>query len=637
MVQPFNPAFDRLRGLTVGRRPLLLAAAAALVYAGAHFLWYLGTPLGQVPVLDEREILDLAEAIRSGSLPAEPFYRAPGYPLILAGFLAAGLPPGSLFATALALGVLLHGLNAALISRIAGRLFDGNAALIAGILAAFYPVLVHYSTQALDAVPALSLFLLGLDGLLRAAAPLNRAPGGWLQASVAWSAATFLRPNYLFVWLLLPVLAAWQASDVRRRNLAAACSGLFLFALQGWWQHSIGGGFGVLPSQGAYNLWAANQPGTHGRYYVQKFPSPPGSHINPARHDASRLYTTETGAAPENVGAMNTYWRERTFSAIATQPVAWLGLLGRKTYALLNDWEQYNNKTYAFHRDRSPVLRWNPLSWGVIFLLGGAGFVQLRRQSPALAGRFFWVAAAVGASVLLFFVSARFRLPLAAMLLILAGGAWSSVHCAITRSRWNLAGLAVAGLLLGGLVWSNFDDVRDTRTFVQDHALLARAADAVGDDITAWEEARRALALQPGHGPALTVAVTAWFNLLLNETARPTDEIAWREYCRRLLAQPDLGSADVRTIAGLALWRACERPKALAVWQELHPSPSSIAARLLSGEKLPVATAGGGGSPLVRLAGSLGLMPLPSGAIPQAPLDAQRDAQRLFGLTVNVP
>jgi hypothetical protein len=47
-----------------------------------------------------------------------------------------------------------------------------------------------------------------------------------------------------------------------------------------------------------------------------------------------------------------------------------LGQLGRKVYALLNDWEQYNNKTYAFHQARSPWLRWNPLSWGVLLVPG---------------------------------------------------------------------------------------------------------------------------------------------------------------------------------------------------------------------------------------------------------------------------
>src|ERR1022692_4452670 len=63
------------RGIAVA-----LPAAIALIYALGHLNWYLGTPLGRVPVLDERENIDLAGAVFGGTLPALPFYRAPGSP-----------------------------------------------------------------------------------------------------------------------------------------------------------------------------------------------------------------------------------------------------------------------------------------------------------------------------------------------------------------------------------------------------------------------------------------------------------------------------------------------------------------------------------------------------------------------------
>ena len=47
-------------------------------------------------------------------------------------------------------------------ARIAVGWFAPAGALVAGLLFALNPVLVHYSTQALDAVPALMFFLLGL-------------------------------------------------------------------------------------------------------------------------------------------------------------------------------------------------------------------------------------------------------------------------------------------------------------------------------------------------------------------------------------------------------------------------------------------------------------------------------------------
>ncbi|HEY4988614.1 MAG TPA: hypothetical protein VII09_02350, partial [Opitutaceae bacterium] len=99
-----SPAPELLRnGLAVG-----LPAVLALLYALGHLNWYMGTPLGRVPVLDERENIDLANAIFNGALPAAPFYRAPGYALLLAGFRLAGVSAGALFPAALLLGAFLH-------------------------------------------------------------------------------------------------------------------------------------------------------------------------------------------------------------------------------------------------------------------------------------------------------------------------------------------------------------------------------------------------------------------------------------------------------------------------------------------------------------------------------------------------
>ena len=76
-----NPGAHSARSRTLA---LAVPAAVALFYALGHLTWYLGTPLGRVPVLDERENIDLALAIAGRTLEHVPFYRAPGYALVLA-------------------------------------------------------------------------------------------------------------------------------------------------------------------------------------------------------------------------------------------------------------------------------------------------------------------------------------------------------------------------------------------------------------------------------------------------------------------------------------------------------------------------------------------------------------------------
>jgi hypothetical protein len=501
---------------------IALPAALALVYALGHLNWYLGTPLGRVPVLDERENLDLAAAIAGGTLPAAPFYRAPGYALLLAGMRSVGISAGGIFPAALLLGAGLHAAGAALVACIARRWFGVAAALVSGLLYALDPVLVHFATQALDATLSLVLFLAGLNYLAAAVAEPDRTRF-WAGAGLSWAAATLVRPNFLLAWALVPLCALlrrrpWPAC---LRLLVAALAGVLLFGAVSAWQKKVSGVPGFLPWQGAYNLWAANRPGANGRYYTQHVSLPAEvARANPARAESILLYGEETHGQPVDIPAMNAHWRTRFLAEVSSHPGRWAALMARKAYALLNNWEQYNNKTYAFHKERSPWLRWNPICWGLLLVLGVAGAARLAAESPRPAAMLACVSAAVAASILLFFVSARFRLPLAAICAVLSGGALTSPGFwrGWSPARRTLLGFAV--VLAGFTAFSNLGGVQDPSTFVQDHVLLARAAFTVGDDETALREAGEALKLQPWH-PDATAIVQAATADLANKSKTP--------------------------------------------------------------------------------------------------------------------
>jgi hypothetical protein len=484
-----------------------LPAVVALFYAFGHLKWYLGTPLGRVPVLDERENLDLAEAIFGRSLPGVPFYRAPGYAVMLAGLRLAGVSAAGLFPAALAVGAVLHGAGAAITASISRRWFGAGSGIAAGLLFALDPVLVHNATQALDGTLALTLFLWGLASFAAAVAAPERT-GLWSAAGILWAAATLVRPNYLFVWFVVPTYAVLRPGPRHLKTLAAALAGVLLFGAAAAWQKEVSGAAGFLPWQGAYNLWAANRPGSNGRYYTQHVSLPPAlARANPARAESILLYEEETHGGPQDIASMNAHWRRRFLDEVGSHPVRWAALMARKAYALLNNWEQYNNKTYAFHKARSPWLRWNPIGWGVLLVLAVVGGARLAAESPRDAATLAAVSAACAASILLFFVSERFRLPLAAVCAVLAGGAIGAPNFAGGGTKARRA--AVAACAAGLVAFSSFGGVDDRATFVQDHVLLARAAYTVGDDAAALSEANAALGLQPSHPDALAIADAA--------------------------------------------------------------------------------------------------------------------------------
>lgn len=544
-------------------RAWLIILLVALAYGAGHLAWYAGTPLGQVPVLDEQENLRLATQIATGTLPAEPFYRAMGYPLLLAGLLRAGVAAAQLPLAALVLGVMLHALGAGLAGAVARRWFDdARAGLIAGLLFALNPVFVHFATQRLDAALAVGLFLAGLLALPFAAGgdrPPARPPSAGAApllalslTSVCWALAALTRPQFLTVWVALPVLWLWRHRTRAglRAALVAVGAGAVLFVAEGLWQRSVGGEFHVSPWQGAYNLWAANQPGAHGRYYTQQLDlSQANSRANPAQLESILLYQRETGRTDHDIAAMNAHWSQKLRERILRHPLDWLGQLGRKTYALLNDWEQYNNKTYAFHQARSPWLRPNPLGWGLLFVLGVAGAWRLHGVDAARARLFAGIAAACAGGIVLGYVSARFRLPLAALLCVLAGGALAQPLFWRRLGHWSRLAFAVAFPLAAIVTFSNLDGVRDRRPIVQDQLLLARAAQEAGDDATAWSAACAALALAPDRRDADEYVVTSGFNRLLTGTLSPAENTQWRASARHLLTPPAAGGDAARIIA----------------------------------------------------------------------------------------
>ena len=126
-------------------------AILAFLYAALYLLYHIATPLGQVAVLDGREILAWATAFSLGDWPGEPFFRAPFYPLLLAAALKLGVPESNLMLSAQLLNLFAHVISTWLVVRIAHEVWQKqSAALLSGILFAVYPPAIFYVGEPLD-------------------------------------------------------------------------------------------------------------------------------------------------------------------------------------------------------------------------------------------------------------------------------------------------------------------------------------------------------------------------------------------------------------------------------------------------------------------------------------------------------
>jgi 4-amino-4-deoxy-L-arabinose transferase-like glycosyltransferase len=543
-------------------------ALLAFFYASLYLLQHMGTPLGQIAVLDGREILAWASAFAQGEWPGEPFYRAPFYPLLLSGLLRLGVSEADYMLAAQLLNLAAHVLSAWLIYCIGIRVWQHkSAALVSGALYSVFPLAAFYVGEPLDISLGTCFFLAALLCLLGGARERS-----WLGAAAAgllMALAVATRPHFLTVAIILPILPLLLRSGEARIQLttsaAALTIGLLGLGTLNAWQS---GQFQILPSQGGYNLWAANKPGANGLYYQQQFSFLSHDKLaNPARLESEQIYQLETGQPADEVayGAIASYWRERAVSSIIDQPGAWLSLELRKLAALLHNTEQYNNKTFAFHKANNAVLRFNPLSWGVLLVAGLAGLVGAWRKPELQA--LLLVGASYAAGVLLFYASARFRFPLVGLLCIGAGGLillWQQRSVAATRTLWPWL-LGFIGI--GVFCFYPFSWSKASATFDEDRLLLARAHAQLGQyrkSITLLDE----IVAQPHNQQrALDLLCSAQFNHL-----RELQPAQWMavlpkgiDACRRVADQ----SPQAEWILAFELWLSGHHDLAISGWRSI--------------------------------------------------------------------
>lgn len=534
-------------------------------------------PLGRYPVLDARENWHIATQILNGTLPMEPFYRALLYPL----FLAALVPMGGLGPLcASAFGLLLHMVNAALCGFLARHLWPNPiSAIWAAGLYVLHPTAQFFAVQSLDITPAITAFLGALFLAIQSIQP-QKSIRWVLGACTAITIASLLRPHFLPLALLLPIAVVYFRVQSRKATSLSCIPVLTalaflplisLYGLQGSlnWMHS--GEFRAIPWQGSYNLYRANSPDANGKYLSQiiDLADLPEGH-NPTRAESVLLYTAQNPETTQpKVGEMNAYWKSKTFQSIFDNPGAWISLMSKKILYLCNTYEQYNNLTFNFHKERFLFLKFNPISWGWILVLAMTSFaLNWRRLSSPEWKLILFSALVYSGSVLLFFVSARFRLPLSPLLCVCAAGCIpvnpGSVRLSMISPKALFPILVAAFTALSTFPgWMN---AADNRTHLQDAVLLATASAKLGEDAQTIHYADAALQRAPGHQAALRLKASALFNrLVFDETASHVE--LWRllQSTNDQIVRHDPNS---KFFAGLLEWRKGDFPSAESIWRQ---------------------------------------------------------------------
>lgn len=465
---------------------LLVSLALRIWYAAA----ILDDPLTTAPYLDAAEYDQWARDLMAGDWGVgEPYWMGPLYPHLLAlSYLLFG--PGSL---AILFGQwALTLVNLVLVHRVASTWVGPRAALLAAALYAGYGPPVFYAGVKLMETVVTTLVLVIAWQAQRAADRPGR--GAWLWLGVLVGLCGLARGNALVLLVFLPLLL-WPRSGAGR---AAR------WRLTGWlWLGAslmilpvtarnlvVGGDLVLLTSNSGVNLMIGQQAHYQGRF--GPLSESPQYEFDPSgqtqlEHDLGQELR------PSEVSRALT---RQALERLVSEPGTMAAHYARKIYRFWSGDELPQIYSWNFWRARVAALCAYPVP-AVVLLAGGLlGGVLLepraRRTWLVLVGSWF-------ISLVPFFPTARYRLPIMGLLAIAtAAAAVTMVRCWRDGRRRRAGLLLLGGVALVVALWPNWARLDPRDEFWHSHLNRAARAATLGDLNAVDQAVADAEDLRPG-------------------------------------------------------------------------------------------------------------------------------------------
>jgi len=483
----------------------LVALAVRLGYQ-ASFDHAIGVDLTRLPELDQNTWHLTASRIAGGDLllrdvyhpyhwwyrriapedvfrswyPPGAYHQSPLYAYFVAGvYGVAGAHPSS----ALRVQALLGAATAALTYLLGRAVFSNGIGLIAGFAMALYGPSVFYESNLLRE-GLLAFLATALVLALQRAGRANGSRGAWLASGLLFGFAVLGKPSFL---LYLPVgvgYLVWQGRSLDRRTLASRAAALALGLVLAFVplvarNGAVGASPLALTTRGPYEFLNGNASASNGCGWF-----PPETRAKLLGIQAREILNrTEARMLPTV---------RETLATHRDAPLGFLALLAHKAGAFFSAYEYPNNVDYHVVRGVIPLLRLLPSFWLVgPFAILGLAFAWRRREVRTL----LLFAAAYYVATVLFFILARFRVPVVPVLMIFAAFAAVQVGGWVRARRWRRALAAVGALALLAFL------IRPGREVPSNAMAAVRVGDlhaALGDRERA--EARYRWAEDPAHG-----------------------------------------------------------------------------------------------------------------------------------------
>ena len=408
----------------------LLALTVRLVY-----LYESGeNPSFTAPIVDSGTYDEMAREFAGGKGMSRNFFWQPFfYPLFLSAiYFVVPTVKASIIAAKL-VQFLLGGVTCVLSYYLGERIFNRRIGMLAGIITAFYGPLIFFEGELMAS--GWAAFWTVVLVLLLVKAGQERRLRLCLFLGLSGGLSIINRPEFLpffgvgLIWLTVVFLRGRAAGRESLLLVGTVIAGLVLVLVPvSLLNKRVTGHWGFLPASGGINFYLGNNP-----EYARTLTARPG------------WGWEEITSLPEKNGVKGDMWQQQRFfkakvkDYILTQPGSFAWGMLRKTGQFINSREIPRNVNIYVMSGWSGILKL--LAWrldgfgfpfGVLLPAALLGLVYYRRQIPGPVWLFviFYPSA-----IILVFVTARYRVPIAPVMSILAAAGVSSLIEMIRRHR----------------------------------------------------------------------------------------------------------------------------------------------------------------------------------------------------------
>ena len=491
-----HPSYKEGPGMKVLTPEILLAGifVLALFIRLLYLNQIISTPIFHGLVVDAEKYDSFALHILKGNLTHKDFiYLNPLYPFFLAFIYLIG--GHSHFAVA-CIQALIDSISSVLIYFISSTLFNKKVGAIAALTYACYGLTIFYTGVILAPTLVIFLSLSLIVSLL--AAQEKRNPLIFSISGFLFGLVVAARPNVILFLFFLPL---WFFTASKNRLGVSKSIQRLLFFLVGFStimlliiirNYSIEKRFSPFSVQGGINFYIGNNPEATGT-----FMTPHGLSSSPIEQVKTSIrYAEKQLGKTLTPFQASRYWLSKGLTFIKNNPLDAFSLYMTKCAFFFRKEELPLNIDYTLSRDFAPLFRLPFVSFGILVPFALLGIIlSLKRRAGILLLLLFIVSYVL--SVTIFFVTARYRVPVVPFLIICSSYALYSLGKMLCAKETK--GLTIYGtVLIVSFIGINYDFTFFTRPSPATHYNnLGLVYSRQGNSDEALSVLKRALSIDP--------------------------------------------------------------------------------------------------------------------------------------------